>query len=172
MKRTILFFLLFFFAFTPTTFATSNYVLPYPSTMPGSVFYKLHLVEEAVMKYWYYGEFGKFDYNRKLSDKYLVEAKTLFEYQQFLLGYKALQKSNAYFQEITPALSTARLHGKDVSEKEALFLSETEKHEEVLTAMLENTPEVFQWTPEKSPSSMLYLHGLISSSIAIRKQAL
>ena len=67
-------------------FAESQYVLPYPSAMPGSFLYKLNLVQEEILRYWYFGDFGQFKYNLGLSDKYLVEAKTLFEYKQYLLA--------------------------------------------------------------------------------------
>src|SRR5690242_14133057 len=103
MKK-LLFVFLFFFIFSQPSYALSSYVLPYPSTMPGGVSYKIHLVWEKIMQYWYFGDFGSYEYNLKQSDKYLVEAKTLFEYNQFLLGYNALQKSNDYFKNIEPFL--------------------------------------------------------------------
>ena len=71
--------LLFLILATSFSFAESDYVLPYPSSMPGSKFYQIRLIWDEVKKYWYFGSFGQFEYNLKQSDKYLVEAKTLFE---------------------------------------------------------------------------------------------
>ncbi len=80
----ILFFLLSLFL-PLSSFAQSDYVLPYPSSMPGSIYYKLHLAWESVIEYWNFGDFGQFIYNLKQFNKYVVEAKTLFEYIQYLL---------------------------------------------------------------------------------------
>ena len=82
----IVFAALFFIILIPSSvYAQSSYVLPYPSQMPGGLYYKIHLIYENVSKYWYFGDFGRFDYNLKQSDKYLVETKTLFEYKQILV---------------------------------------------------------------------------------------
>src|SRR3989344_6985672 len=89
-------------------FAQSDYVLPYPSQMPGNKFYTINQVIEKVSYFWYFGSFGQFKYNLKKADKYLVEAKTLFEYKQFLLGYQALKKSDGHFKETLPKLINAR----------------------------------------------------------------
>src|SRR5687768_12398331 len=91
------------FLFTPaSTLAQSDYVLPYPSSMPGSSLYKIRLIFEEINKYWYFGNISQFTYNLRQSDKYLIEAKTLFEYKQYFLAYQALEKSNHYFNKISP----------------------------------------------------------------------
>lgn len=162
--------LLVLFLATPV-YSQSNYVLPYPGAMPGSSFYKLHLLLEKVNQFWYFGDFGQFEYNLKESDKYLVEAKTLFEYKQYLLGYKALEKSNNYFAKIKPNLNNAKQNNKDISQKEAIFKEASLKHLEVLSSMLSLVPERFVWSPEKSPSSILNLKDLINQSIKLRKSS-
>src|SRR3989338_9822486 len=102
-------------------YAESSYVLPYPSYMPGSVYYKTHLVLEKLERYWYFGNFSQFVYNLKLSDKYLVEAKTLFEYKQYLFAYDALKKSDVYFDKAFLFLNKAKEEGKNIAQKEKLF---------------------------------------------------
>jgi CRISPR/Cas system-associated protein Cas5 (RAMP superfamily) len=176
MKKTI-FFLLFFSILSlsnglssSTTFASSSYVLPYPSTMPGGVSYKVHLVWEAISKYWYFGDFGQFEYNLKESDKYLVESKTLFEYQQYLLGFNALQKSNEYFAQTLPDLEKAKKNGKDISNKREQLREAAAKHEEVLQKMKIETPITFTWNPEKASQSELPLHQRIDTLIQTAKQ--
>jgi len=54
------FFLIFFFITMSRVYAESNYVLPYPSSMPGSIFYKIDVLKEKILEYWYFGNFGKF----------------------------------------------------------------------------------------------------------------
>src|SRR3989344_1608576 len=113
----ILFLLLFIFLFPRNMFAESSYVLPYSSAMPGSIFYKPNLIQEELLRFWYFGDFGQFKYNLSQSDKYLVEAKTLFDYKQHLLAYQALQKSNDYFRKLEPAISSAKKSGKNTIDK-------------------------------------------------------
>lgn len=136
--------------------------------MPGTILYKLHLVSEAIRQYWYFGSFSQFEYDLKESDKYLVEAKTLFEYQQYLLGYEALMKSNIYFAKTYPNLLQAKLEGKNISEKRKIFISASEKHVEVLKKMRVEVPIEFVWTPEKENKTKLMLYKAIDDAIAIR----
>src|SRR5579872_1325126 len=172
MKKALIF-LLFIFSFSSIpSYASSSYVLPYPSAMPGGISYKLHLVWEKVMQYWYFGDFGQFEYNLKESDKYLVESKTLFEYNQYLLGYTALQKSNEYFANTLPFLVKAKQDNKNTSDKQTLLHSAAAKHIEVLDQMENTTPATFTWSPEKSAASNLPIHQLINEAIEIRQKDL
>ena len=161
-------FLFLFFITTNRVFAQTNYVLPYPSGMPGSLLYKIHLVYENVSKYWYFGDFGQFDYNLKTADKYLVQAKTLFEYKQYLLGYNALKKSDSYFVNIMPSLARAERNGKNTLKKKTVLREASQKHIEVLEKTEQETPDVFNWQPEKALSTNLYLKKDIEKAINIR----
>ena len=149
-------------------FAQSSYVLPYPSAMPGNKFYKFHEILEFVSKYWYFGNFGQFTYNLNESDKYLVEAKTLFEYKQYLLGYKAQQKSDKYFLETFKYLKNAKAENKDIAEKYSLLKNAAKKHTEVLINLKNIIPSEFLWQPEKSSLTKLNLKSDIENSINIR----
>lgn len=174
MKRfVVIFFLLIsVFSFTSLSYASSSYVLPYPSVMPGGLNYKLHIIWEKIMQYWYFGNFGQFDYNLKESDKYLVEAKTLFEYNQYLLGYDALQKSNTYFSSIMPDLLKAKADGENITDKKILLQSASQKHIEVLQKMKSETPSQFVWSPEKAAASTLQIHQVIDTAIMLRQKDL
>lgn len=152
--------------------ADSSYVLPYPSTMPGGLSYKLHTIFEQFQKYWYFGDFGKFDYSLKESDKYLVEAKTLFEYSQYLLGAQALEKSNEYFAGIGPALQSAAKNGKNTTEKEKTFTEATFKHVETLQKMKSELPKSVTWNPEKEKPTVIPIEELLNKSIKIRSNLL
>ena len=101
MKNFIGIFILFslILLYPQQAFAKSDYVLPYPSLMPGSKLYILQEIKNTVLQYWYFGNFGQFTYALKQSDKFLVEAKTLFEYDQYLLADEALKKSDYFFEE-------------------------------------------------------------------------
>lgn len=168
-----IFFIIILFLLLPhVSFAQSSYVLPYPSSMPGNLFYKIHLIYENVSKYWYFGDFGKFDYSLRLADKYLVEAKTLFEYEQYLLGYKALQKSDQYFINISPNLIKAEKNGKNTLQKRVILKEASKKHIEVIEKMEKNTPGIFVWQPEKSTPTTLNLGKALNESIHLRKKSL
>lgn len=163
----VLFFLVFLKA---PVFAQSSYVLPYPSSMPGSISHKPRIVWEKIMKYWYFGNFGQFEYNLKQSDKYLVEAKILFEYKQFLLGYEALIKSDSYFLQVSSHLELAKRENKDIEDKKNILKSAALKHIEALDLLTNEVPKTFEWTPEKSSPTTLNLEKAISESIEIRKK--
>jgi hypothetical protein len=156
------------FLFITSTYASSSYVLPYPSAMPGNISYKIHLVEETLLKYWYFGDFGQFNYNLKESDKYLVEAKTLFEYNQYLLGFSALEKSDSYFINTLPNLIKAQNRGESILVDRQLLREAAQKHIEVLTKLEQEIPASFTWSPEKSLPTRLNLKASIDNSIMIR----
>lgn len=158
--------------FIEKIFAQSSYVLPYPSYMPGSMFYKLHRGWESISKYWFFGNFSQFVYNLKLSDKYLVEAKTLFEYKQYLLAYKALIVSNKYFDQSFLFLKNAKEEGKNIVQKEVLFKEAAQKHIEILEKIKQSVPEIFIWAPEKEKETSLFLWKQIDSSINTRDRYL
>lgn len=167
--RFFLFFLFFLIIFKNSASAQSTYVLPYPSDMPGSIYYNLNLVKEAIMKYWYFGDFGQFDYYLRMSDKYLVEAKTLFEYRQFLLGLNALKKSDNYFAGIMPVLKKAKVNGKSIKEKENILRQASLKHIETLMKIQEDSPTTFEWKPERALSTKLEIRRAILKSLSIRQ---
>lgn len=162
----------FFFFFSKTVFAVSNYVLPYPSSMPGSLAYNFHIVFEKISKYWYFGDFGQFGYNLKMADKYLVQAKTLFEYKQYLLAHRALKTSDLYFTQILPSLEKASHKKKDISYKINILREAALKHIETLQMIDMETPDIFNWQPEKAMSTNLYLKKDIETAINIRKDNL
>lgn len=153
-------------------FADSPYVLPYPSAMPGSIFYKLNLIQEEILKYWYFGDFGQFKYNLAQADKYLVEAKTLFDYRQYLLAYQALQESDSYFKKIEPTIVSAKKNGKNITDKEKLLKQAAEKHTEELLKLQQALPSTFEWKPEKQQSQILNLKAAFEISIEERQRAL
>ena len=150
-------------------FAESSYVLPYPSAMPGSIFYKLNLIQEELLRFWYFGDFGQFKYNLAQSDKYLVESKTLFDYKQYLLAYQALQKSDNYFKKIEPNLLSAKSNGKNTEDKEKLLREAAEKHIEELEKLKIVLPPAFEWKPEEQQSIILNFQEAIKNSIGARK---
>ncbi len=168
-----IFFIVILFLLLPQiSFAQSNYVLPYPSGMPGSIAYKFHLIYENLSKYWHFGNFGQFEYNLKMADKYLVEAKTLFEYKQYLLGHEALKKSDSYFAKIRSSLLKAEKENKNAINKIITLKEASKKHIEVLKKIDLDTPDIFIWEPEKSSPTTLFLKKAIIESIKIRENSL
>lgn len=167
----VLFLVLFCFTlYCSSAFASSSYVLPYPSVMPGSKFYKLRVVFELIEKYWYFGNLSQFKYNLSLSDRYLVEAKTLFEYNQFLLADNALKKSDKYFVNASLSINKAENNDENVNDIKKIFVSASQKHREVLSALENELPDVYNWTPEKGNASKLEIRDDIQKSIKIRQR--
>lgn len=169
LKKWILVISIFCFLIViPSAFAESSYVLPYPSTMPGGIAYKLHGVWEELMKFWYFGTFGQLKYNLARADKYLVEAKTLFEYKQYLLGYQALKKSDSYFSKTLLLLKKAKVENKDIGQNRKILAEAALKHMEELAKLQKVVPQDFLWQPEKSAPTQLPLASSIQSSINLR----
>lgn len=150
--------------------SASDYVLPYPSFMPGSKFYRLHQVWEKVQSYWHFGNLCQFKYHLQLSDKYLVEAKTLFEYGQHFLATQALKKSSHHFAKTPLFLERAAQEGKDISQKQAILKNAGRKHGEVLNELLINLPEEIIWQEEKKESQRLAIKELLEGAKTIREK--
>ena len=170
--KTLTLAILFILIFSRTVHADSSYVLPYPSFMPGNPLYKVNLIKDEILKYWYFGSFGQFKYNLKQADKYLVEAKTLFEYKQYVLARTALQKSDRYFEEIYPNLLSAKNHGKNISENESTLRKAAQKHIDEITKLKSIVPSTFDWTPEREKPKKLNLWESLNKSIELRAERL
>ncbi len=162
--------LIFFTLFSASAFAKSSYILPYPGAMPGSTLYKPRVFLEKLSGYWHFGNFGQFTYNLKQSDKYLVQAKILFEYGQYLLAYNALKKSDGYFIKTFPNLEKAKTQGKDIRQNRDLLSSAAKTHTEILAEIKKIVPDKFNWQPEKGTSTLLNLQSAIDLSISMRKK--
>jgi len=162
--------LILFFVFASQVHA--QYVLPYPGPMPGNKMYHVMRLIDELQRFWYWGNIAKFKFNLGLSDKYLVEAKTLFEYGQYLLAVESLKRSDMYFDQLPLFIEGAKSEGKDVAEMQKTYVEAGKKHSEVLIALKEILPETFEWTPEKSQPTVLLLHERIITSIALRNKIL
>ncbi len=136
----------------------SGDVLPYPSYMPGHKLYRLRQVWEKFQEYWSFGNLAQFKYHLKMANKYLVEAKTLFEYEQYLLAERALEKSNFHWQQI------------DASQKKEIFQAAASKHQAVLNKLRQELPEEILWQPEKQAAEELKIHQLLDQAKNIREK--
>lgn len=163
------FFLLLFMIIFPHL-AYADYVLPYPSYLPGNKLYQVSRFLDEAKQYWYWGSIGGVKYHLKLTDKYLVEAKTLFEYEQYLLAVDALKRSNRKFQKIPQFIARARGEGKDASGLEKILAEADAIHDQTLQKILASVPEEFIWTPEKATPTRLLLRKLLLEAINIRRE--
>lgn len=148
----------------------ASYVLPYPSYMPGNKMYRITRIIDRIKAPFYFGNLSSYTYHLSLSDKYLVEAKTLFEYKQYLLAADALQRSDAQFAAIPPFLSGAKKEGKDIRMYMSQYAYAAQEHERVLTGLMNILPESFEWSPEKSASTTLSLRDMIAASVTVRQK--
>lgn len=162
----VLIILLLLFSFVP--FVNAEYVLPYPSYMPGNKLYTVSRIVDRISKYWYWGSIASLKYHLKMSDKYLIEAKTLFEYKQYLLAVDALKRSNGEFQKTPQSLLGAKKEGKDIIQLEKTVKEATQTHVYILNRLRETMPTEFNWTPEKQKPITLRIGSLLEKSIQVR----
>ncbi len=146
--------MLFIFFLSVAVPARADYVLPYPSYMPGNKLYRITRIIDVLENYWYFGNIAQQKYHSKLADKYLVEAKTLFEYKQYLLAVDALMRSDAQFRQLP---------------KNAAVREEAKKHIETLEELIQTVPPQFSWSPEKAAATQLKLKDLLTASITLRQ---
>lgn len=136
------------------------YVMPYPSYMPGNRLYTLSRFLDSASKWWNFGSIASTKYALHLSDKYLVEAKTLFEYKQYLLAIDALQRSDKQVKS---------LHLKTGGQLRQMIREAMAVHKNVLSKLRQEVPEQYVWRPEKEEQTVLPLWKLIDASIGIRE---
>lgn len=144
------------------------HVLPYPSFMPGNKLYAVTRIIDKAKLYWQFGSIGRFKYHLALSDKYLVEAKTLFEYGQYLLAIDALKRSDAEYGAVPTYLERGKTEGKDMRAFEHEYAEAAAAHNQILVHLSERIPERVLWTPEKSDPTDLSLRSLIAESVDMR----
>jgi hypothetical protein len=170
MKKLFFFLVLstLYLVLTQSVFA--EYVLPYPSYMPGNSMYNVSRVVDRFKFYWSWGNIARIKYHLALSDKYLIEAKTLMEYKQYLLGADALRRSDAEFRKLPASVAGAKKEGVDVRDLQRLLSAAADKHVEILTGLLSAAPPDFTWTPEKSRPTQLPLGEMIQTSVGERQR--
>jgi hypothetical protein len=148
--------------------AHADYVLPYPSYMPGNRLYAASKIAERLKSWWYWGSIGQTKYHMNLADKYLVEAKTLFEYKQYMLAINALRTSDEHIVQVPLYIARGKTEGENMDQFEKLFSSEKNTHLEVLVKLKSELPKTFIWTPEKAIPTTLDIEGLLSRAITLR----
>ena len=146
----------------------ASYMLPYPSTMPGNKIYTFTRIVDNLKAYWYVGDIAQVKYHLMLSDKYLVEAKTLFEYKQYLLAQDALVRSDMHFKLLSNALSNGKKHGKDMGEIGHAVADAAVAHITLLNSLQTILPESFEWKPEKGDTTNIPVYEHISEAKQIR----
>lgn len=149
--------------------AFAGYVLPYPSYMPGNKLYRISRAVDDIKKYWYFGSIAKTKYYLALSDKYLVEAKTLFEYKQYVLALDALDRSNNYAHRLSLLIVLSKQKHNDISSMMPIIQEYIVVHESILHTLRNQLPAEMLWQPEKQSPVLLPLHKSIDAAIEERK---
>lgn len=145
--------------------AETEYVMPYPGVMPGNKFYKVAEIVAYARGWWSVGNFSQFVYNLSRADIKLIEAKTLFEYKQYLLASKAIDRYKNHLRRAYTHLGKARLEGKNTTEKRQLFTAAIRKHREILEAIKREQPETFLWEAEKSTPQLINIKEMLDDAI-------
>lgn len=149
--------------------AVAAYVLPYPSYMPGHKLYRVARLIDEVKRYWYWGNLASYRYYLGQSDKALVEAKTLFEYRQYLLAINALERSDTALQRVPDSLNRAKDEGKNIEKYKREFGEAMDEHKRLIAKLKQETPEEFRWTPEKSDPQTLRIHEELNRALRLRQ---
>ena len=170
MKKLLFFYFLFSIFYFCPHIVLANYVLPYPSYMPGNIFYKVSRVADRIKSYWSWGNIAQIKYHLALSDKYLVEAKTLMDYRQYLLGVDALRRSDEEFSALPVIVQKATKEYGSVPAFQKQIQDAALEHKDILTGLAATVPARFTWTPEKSASIRLELGEEITHALDIRQQ--
>jgi len=170
MKKIFFCFLIIIFYFLFTSPVQADYVLPYPSFMPGNKMYRISRIADQLKKYWYWGNLAQIKYHQGLTDKYLVESKTLFEYKQYLLATDALARSDKQVMEISQFIDKALQLGIDTEGLENGVAEEMLVHLSVLEIMKNQLPDEFIWRPEKAKSTDLQIGTILEASGVLRQQ--
>ena len=105
-----------------------------------------------------------------MSDKHLVEAKTLFEYKQYALGVRALEKSNSEVVQISPLLSRLIEEKKSNPEIIENVDEEMRSHVGVLARMFSETPDSIEWTEERQAPRVINLNDFHTIAIQLRQE--
>lgn len=148
------------------------YVLPYPSYMPGNKMYRITRLIDRLKAPLYFGNLSSYRYHLSLSDKYLVEAKTLFEYKQYLLAVDALRRSDKEFSYTLEFLVRAKNQGKDIGIFQSQYIEACDEHKRILTSLISTLPESFEWSPEKTAPTTLPFKTMLSASITRREKCM
>lgn len=160
--------IIFFLLHSPLFIIHASYVLPYPSYLPGNKLYRISRLIDTVKNYWYFGNIAQLKYHMGLADKYLIEAKTLFEYQQYLLAVDALTRSGEQLKVIPVNYYRAIGQGKDIQQLKKAINEEIDVHNDLLNKLKNDLPSSFAWQPEREKTTELRLHELLDQAIQDR----
>lgn len=160
----------FLFFLLPIKIWAQEYVLPYPAFMPGSPFYRVQEIIDKLQEFYSFGSLAKFKYHLGMADKRLVEAKTLFEYKQYLLASQAFPNYEYHLKSAYAFLVRAGKEGKNTSEKRVVLKSAINKHREVLQELINKLPESFFWNPEKAKPQRIEIRKIIDRALNIGRE--
>lgn len=146
----------------------SNYVMPYPGIMPGNKLYVVSDLLDKAKSFYTFGDIARFKYNLAQADKYLIESKILFEYNQYPLAIQSLESSNIYYENARRSLESAGKSKKNTSILEQTLSQASLKHAELLSELLKELPAEFLWEDEKKAPLMLEIEKDIKDAIRIR----
>ena len=151
--------------------AHASYVMPYPSYMPGHVLYTPRTIVDRIGEWWNFGEIGRAKYHNRLSDRYMVEAKTLFEYGQYKLAVSALKKSDLNFAQSLLYIREVEQRHKDNGELKAHLKEASKKHDEIIISLLSLLPKKAIWEEEYEEPETIEIAFLLRQSQIMRSYA-
>jgi hypothetical protein len=147
----------------------ADYNLPVKPILPGHPLYRISRNLDRVRSWFLWGDIAKATYRLTLADKYLAEAKTLFELKQFPFAVDALERSNLEFERIPGFLENDVRDGRDIGAMRDKVKASSRAHVTILDALEPMVPEVYVWTEDDGEPIQLEIREQILLSVGIRK---
>jgi len=155
----------------PSGVMAADYVLPYPSYMPGSRLYHVSEWWDILGQYWNFGDIAGMKYERAMSDKYLIQAQVLFEYGQYKFAIEALDNSDKHFSKALVHSIELSYKKKDDGTQLSILKDQAQKHIEALDTLAEKTPDTVTWNDERTETENLPISMLFAKSKILRNYA-
>ncbi len=151
MKRIWLFIfsLLIFLLSSNTSFAKSNYELPYPGLLPDSPLYFLRVIRDRTVELLIADPLKKAEYNLLQADKRLNAGIYLFNKGKASLSLSTISKAENYFDKAIEKIKEAKKQGMDVDDMQRRLTNAVIKHQEELTKLIKIADKNFKGNFEK-----------------------
>lgn len=118
-----------------------DYYLPYPGILPDHPLYWLKMARDRIMLMVSRQPASKFERLLLYADKRLGAAKALIEGGKAQLGVTTTTKAEKYMEQAVEEFLKAKENGQTTPEVETRLNKAILKHQQVLTSLLEKTPD-------------------------------
>lgn len=136
--------LIIFLTSSNISFAKVNYELPYPGLLPDSPLYFLRIIRDKTVSFLISDPKKKAEFDLLQADKRLNAGIYLFKKIKFAQSLSTISKAENYFEEAIQKIKQARGQGTETTEITNKLIDSSKKHQEVLKALEEKSPQNFK----------------------------